>query len=65
VTVISTDSLDGDIWTTLLFGLGVEKAAQRCVSGGYRRDFRHQKSRHYSLIAAAAAFRRWTAATGY
>lgn len=25
VTVISTDSLDGDIWTTLLFGLGVEK----------------------------------------
>lgn len=25
VTVISADSLDGDIWTTLLYGLGVEK----------------------------------------
>lgn len=25
VTIISTDSLDGDIWTTLIFGLGVEK----------------------------------------
>lgn len=25
VTVISRDSLDGDIWTTLLFGMGVQK----------------------------------------
>ncbi|WP_252145188.1 FAD:protein FMN transferase [Yokenella regensburgei] len=25
VTVVSADSLDGDIWTTLLYGLGVEK----------------------------------------
>lgn len=25
VTIISSDSLDGDIWTTLMFGLGVEK----------------------------------------
>ncbi|WP_086874169.1 FAD:protein FMN transferase [Kosakonia pseudosacchari] len=25
VTIISRDSLDGDIWTTLIFGLGVEK----------------------------------------
>lgn len=25
VTIISADSLDGDIWTTLAFGLGVEK----------------------------------------
>lgn len=25
VTIISADSLDGDIWTTLIFGLGVEK----------------------------------------
>jgi len=25
VTVISTDSLDGDIWTTLLYGMGVAK----------------------------------------
>ncbi|RAU36994.1 FAD:protein FMN transferase [Enterobacter sp. RIT418] len=25
VTLISTDSIDGDIWTTLLFGMGVEK----------------------------------------
>lgn len=25
VTIISSDSLDGDIWTTLIFGLGVEK----------------------------------------
>lgn len=28
VTVISGDSLDGDIWTTLLFGLGVEKGCE-------------------------------------
>lgn len=26
VTVISDDSIDGDIWTTLLYGLGVEKS---------------------------------------
>ncbi|MFG1175615.1 FAD:protein FMN transferase [Erwiniaceae bacterium CAU 1747] len=26
VTVISTDSIDGDIWTTLLYGMGVEKS---------------------------------------
>ena len=25
VTVISTDSIDGDLWTTLVYGLGVEK----------------------------------------
>ena len=25
VTIISADSLDGDIWTTLIYGLGVEK----------------------------------------
>ncbi|WP_395300421.1 FAD:protein FMN transferase [Enterobacter sp. ECC-175] len=25
VTLISTDSIDGDIWTTLMFGMGVEK----------------------------------------
>ena len=25
VTIISSDSLDGDIWTTLIFGLGVEQ----------------------------------------
>lgn len=25
VTIISTDSLDGDIWTTLIYGMGVEK----------------------------------------
>ena len=28
VTVISTDSLDGDIWTTLLYGMGVEQGCQ-------------------------------------
>jgi FAD:protein FMN transferase len=28
VTLISTDSLDGDIWTTLLFGAGVEQGCQ-------------------------------------
>lgn len=28
VTIVSTDSLDGDIWTTLLFGAGVEKGCQ-------------------------------------
>jgi thiamine biosynthesis lipoprotein len=26
VTVISDDSIDGDIYTTLLYGMGVEKA---------------------------------------
>lgn len=25
VTIISTDSIDGDLWTTLVYGLGVEK----------------------------------------
>ncbi|EXU77110.1 MULTISPECIES: FAD:protein FMN transferase [Erwinia] len=25
VTIVSADSLDGDIWTTLIFGMGVEK----------------------------------------
>ena len=28
VTIISTDSLDGDIWTTLIYGAGVEKGCQ-------------------------------------
>ncbi|WP_312624595.1 FAD:protein FMN transferase [Scandinavium sp.] len=28
VTIISTDSLDGDIWTTLLYGAGVEKGCR-------------------------------------
>jgi FAD:protein FMN transferase len=28
VTIISTDSLDGDIWTTLMFGAGVEKGCR-------------------------------------
>lgn len=28
VTIISTDSLDGDIWTTLLYGAGVEQGCQ-------------------------------------
>ncbi len=35
-------------------GEGLRSAAS---AAGYRRDFRYQKSRHYSLIAAAAAFR--------
>lgn len=26
VTIISEDSIDGDIWTTLLYGMGVEKS---------------------------------------
>ncbi len=34
-------------------GEGLRSAAS---AAGYRRDFRYQKSRHYSLIAAAAAF---------
>ncbi|MGL4724806.1 MAG: FAD:protein FMN transferase [Scandinavium sp.] len=28
VTIISTDSLDGDIWTTLIYGAGIEKGCQ-------------------------------------
>lgn len=28
VTIVSTDSLDGDIWSTLLYGAGVEKGCQ-------------------------------------
>ncbi|MGY5956756.1 FAD:protein FMN transferase [Kosakonia sp. BK9b] len=35
VTVISSDSLDGDIWTTLLFGMGVE---QGCAALRQRED---------------------------
>ena len=29
VTIISPDSLDGDIWTTLIYGMGVGCAALR------------------------------------
>ncbi len=66
VTVISADSLDGDIWTTLLFGPrrgeGLRSAAS---AAGYRRDFRYQKSRHYSLHRrSGCVLRRWTAAIG-
>ncbi|WP_190324715.1 FAD:protein FMN transferase, partial [Enterobacter hormaechei] len=25
VTIVSKDSIDGDIWTTLMYGMGVEK----------------------------------------
>ena len=28
VTIVSTDSLDGDIWTTLAYGMGVEKGCR-------------------------------------
>lgn len=35
VTIISADSLDGDIWTTLIYGLGVEKG---CVALRQRED---------------------------
>lgn len=35
VTVISRDSLDGDIWTTLLYGMGVEKG---CAALRHRED---------------------------
>ncbi|STD27711.1 ApbE family lipoprotein [Enterobacter asburiae] len=31
VTIVSKDSIDGDIWTTLMYGMGVEKAALRCA----------------------------------
>ncbi len=56
MTVISADSLDGDIWTTLLFGLGVEKG---CAALRQRQDIDAifvTKIATYSLIAAAAAF---------
>ncbi len=42
VTIVADDSLDGDIWTTLIFGLGVERAARRAPSRRHRGDFRHQ-----------------------
>lgn len=35
VTIISDDSLDGDIWTTLIYGLGVEKG---CAALRHRDD---------------------------
>lgn len=35
VTIISADSLDGDIWTTLIYGLGVEKG---CAALRQRED---------------------------
>lgn len=35
VTIIADDSLDGDIWTTLVFGLGVEKG---CAALRHRED---------------------------
>lgn len=56
MTVISADSLDGDIWTTLLFGLGVEKG---CAALRQRQDIDAifvTKNRDIILIAATAAF---------
>jgi thiamine biosynthesis lipoprotein len=35
VTIISANSLDGDIWTTLLYGLGIEKG---CAALRQRED---------------------------
>ena len=35
VTIVADDSLDGDIWTTLIFGLGVEKG---CAALRHRED---------------------------
>lgn len=65
VTVISADSLDGDIWTTLLFGLGVEKAAQRCVSGRISTRFSLPKiATLFSHRRSGCVLRRWTAAIG-
>jgi thiamine biosynthesis lipoprotein ApbE len=62
VTIISDDSLDGDIWTTLIFGLGVEKAARRCVSARISRRFSSPKiatlSSHRSAAFVFAAGRR-------
>lgn len=34
VTIISTDSLDGDIWTTLIYGAGIEKGCQMLKGRG-------------------------------
>lgn len=63
VTVISTDSLDGDIWTTLLFGLGVEKG---CAALRQREDidaiFVTKIATSFSHHGGGCVFRRWTAA---
>lgn len=65
VTVISADSLDGDIWTTLLFGLGVEKG---CAALRQRQDidaiFVTKIATLFSHRRSGCVLRRWTAAIG-
>lgn len=62
--MISTDSLDGDIWTTLLFGLGVEKG---CAALRQRQDidaiFVTKIATLYFHRRSDCALRRWIAAT--
>ncbi len=65
MTVISADSLDGDIWTTLLFGLGVEKG---CAALRQRQDidaiFVTKIATLFSHRRSGCVLRRWTAAIG-
>ncbi len=61
VTVISADSLDGDIWTTLLFGLGVEKG---CAALRQRQDidaiFVTKIATLFSHRRSGCVLRRWS-----
>ncbi len=47
VTIISPDSLDGDIWTTLIYGMGVERAAPRCVRAPILKPFLSPKQKKW------------------
>jgi thiamine biosynthesis lipoprotein len=65
VTIISADSLDGDIWTTLIYGLGVEKG---CAALRQREDIEAifvTKNRDIILSSQRRfRFRCWMTATG-
>ena len=52
VTIISNDSIDGDIWTTLMYGMGVEKAARCCARDLILKRFCDQNKRSGALFSA-------------
>ncbi len=56
VTIISPDSLDGDIWTTLIYGMGVERAAPRCVRAPILKPSLSPKQRSGDLLDAPLPF---------
>lgn len=64
VTIVSTDSIDGDIWTTLIYGMGVEKG---CAVLANRPDIEaiFVTKRREIILSSASQFRFTLLADGY